>query len=404
MATTIAMFPLIWMGGLVTSKDVGMAVPDWPNTFGYNMWAVPWTHWIGGEAGGVFHEHFHRLLGTVAGFTAVVTVLAAYGAAHAAKARRRWGIAAVVGLGVAVASYGFTKFLSPFSYETNQHLGQLVGLGGAVGVTAFVAWLVRNPPDPRLWVRRLAIGLLVAVCFQGLLGGMRVVLDSTDIAMVHGIFGQLTLCLGGLTALVASRWWQAVEPTRLPRLGWPALTLFVLCVGQLVIAAAMRHEANVHLDTGSGLAIPDFPLHYGEVLPPTNAEDLAAINSYRAFELREPAVRMVDVWLHAIHRVGAYLIAAFTVFVVWRLWSVAKTHALVVTGLVAVQIGLGIATVLLGKPADIATFHVATGAGLLLAVALLSAKQIRRFGLVPQRAETPAEARSFESVPSVAVS
>ncbi|MEM1013282.1 MAG: COX15/CtaA family protein, partial [Planctomycetota bacterium] len=124
----------------------------------------------------------------------------------------------------------------------------------------------------------------------------------------------------------------------------------------------------------------------------------------RAFELREPAVRMVDVWLHAIHRVGAYLIAAFTVFVVWRLWSVAKTHALVVAGLVAVQIGLGIATVLLGKPADIATFHVATGAGLLLAVALLSAKQIRRFGLVPQRAETPAEARSFESVPSVAVS
>ena len=37
-----ATFPLIWVGGLVTTHDAGMAVPDWPGTYGYNLFAYPW--------------------------------------------------------------------------------------------------------------------------------------------------------------------------------------------------------------------------------------------------------------------------------------------------------------------------------------------------------------------------
>jgi hypothetical protein len=40
-----AVFPLIWVGGLVTTTDAGMAVPDWPTTYGYNMFLYPWQTW-----------------------------------------------------------------------------------------------------------------------------------------------------------------------------------------------------------------------------------------------------------------------------------------------------------------------------------------------------------------------
>ncbi len=68
-------FPLVWMGGLVTTYDAGMAVPDWPSTFG---------HWLiyPMEAGlawwdDVFMEHTHRILGASAGLLtiALATVL-----------------------------------------------------------------------------------------------------------------------------------------------------------------------------------------------------------------------------------------------------------------------------------------------------------------------------------------
>ena len=52
---------LICSGGLVTSHGAGMAVPEWPNSFGYNMFLLPVSHLIGG----VFFEHTHRLIGSV---------------------------------------------------------------------------------------------------------------------------------------------------------------------------------------------------------------------------------------------------------------------------------------------------------------------------------------------------
>lgn len=65
-ALVCATFPLIWVGGLVTTYDAGMAVPDWPGTYGYNLFLYPWQTWLFGPWD-LFIEHGHRLLGALAG-------------------------------------------------------------------------------------------------------------------------------------------------------------------------------------------------------------------------------------------------------------------------------------------------------------------------------------------------
>lgn len=74
---TLAVFPLIWVGGLVTTYDAGMAVPDWPGTYGWNMFAYPVSTWLFGPFD-LMAEHSHRLLGTVAGFLSIGLVFCAF--------------------------------------------------------------------------------------------------------------------------------------------------------------------------------------------------------------------------------------------------------------------------------------------------------------------------------------
>src|ERR1041384_4795159 len=66
--TAFATLLLICSGGMVTSKGVGLAVPDWPTTFGYNMFLFPVSKWIGG----VFFEHTHRLIASTVGFITLI--------------------------------------------------------------------------------------------------------------------------------------------------------------------------------------------------------------------------------------------------------------------------------------------------------------------------------------------
>jgi cytochrome c oxidase assembly protein subunit 15 len=70
--TAAATFPLIFMGGLVTSHGAGMSVPDWPNSYGYNMFTFPPSIWLSRQAGGIFYEHSHRLLGSLVGILSIV--------------------------------------------------------------------------------------------------------------------------------------------------------------------------------------------------------------------------------------------------------------------------------------------------------------------------------------------
>jgi heme a synthase len=84
-----ATFPLLFIGSLVTSKGAGLAVPDWPTTFGYNMFLYPWSKMVGN----IFYEHSHRLVGSLVGLLAIALALALW--LREQRAWLRW-------LGVAV--------------------------------------------------------------------------------------------------------------------------------------------------------------------------------------------------------------------------------------------------------------------------------------------------------------
>src|SRR5881398_959793 len=89
----VAALLLICSGGMVTSKNVGLAVPDWPTTFGYNMFLFPFSKWVGG----IFFEHTHRLIGSLVGLLTII--LAAW---LWLSEVRRWvrnlGVVALVGV------------------------------------------------------------------------------------------------------------------------------------------------------------------------------------------------------------------------------------------------------------------------------------------------------------------
>lgn len=92
-------WPLIWVGGLVTTYDAGMAVPDWPGTYGYNLFLYPLSTWLYGPFD-LFIEHGHRLLGAVVGLVSIAMVIAAR------HEQRRWVFWLAVGILLAVISQG----------------------------------------------------------------------------------------------------------------------------------------------------------------------------------------------------------------------------------------------------------------------------------------------------------
>jgi heme a synthase len=86
-----ATFPLLFIGGLVTSKGAGLAVPDWPTTFGYHMFLYPWSKMVGN----IFYEHSHRLVASAVGLLTIALTLAFW-----LRERRHWlrrlGVAALL--------------------------------------------------------------------------------------------------------------------------------------------------------------------------------------------------------------------------------------------------------------------------------------------------------------------
>jgi cytochrome c oxidase assembly protein subunit 15 len=62
---------LIVAGGLVTSTGSGLSVPDWPTSYGWNMFTFPMKHMVGG----IFYEHGHRLIASGVGFLTILLAL-----------------------------------------------------------------------------------------------------------------------------------------------------------------------------------------------------------------------------------------------------------------------------------------------------------------------------------------
>ncbi len=96
----LATFPIFLIGGTVTTLRVGMAVPDWPTTFGENMFTYPLSEMLAST--GVFWEHSHRLWGAFVGLCVVALTVAVWGFERRPGVRRLALLAllGVVGQGV----------------------------------------------------------------------------------------------------------------------------------------------------------------------------------------------------------------------------------------------------------------------------------------------------------------
>lgn len=172
--------PIFLLGGTVTTLRVGMAVPDWPTTFGQNMFTYPLSEMLANT--GVFFEHSHRL----------------------------WGA--------------------------------LVGLATLALVAAHMRF------EPRALVRGLAFGAFVLVCAQGVLGGLRVLENSPNLAFVHGALAQALFALYVSVAVMHGRAWRASEERPCKRalaLRRVALATSAVVYAQIVVGGVLRHSGQL---------------------------------------------------------------------------------------------------------------------------------------------------------------
>jgi heme a synthase len=272
---------LIFVGGLVTSTESGLAVPDWPLSYGMLMPPM---------VGGVFYEHGHRMAASFVGFLTLVLAL----------------------------------------------------------------WTWRR--EARAGVRRLGWAALGAVIAQGLLGGLTVIfLLPTAISVTHACLAQAFFLLTIAMAYATSREWLGAEGAEedLGGVRVAAIAAAAVVYLQLVLGALMRH-----LD--AGLAIPDFPLAFGRLVPP----------------LADPRVAV-----HFAHRLGALAVVAAVgraVYCAHRSGDVRFVRPARLLGLlVLVQLCLGASVIWTGKAVYPTTAHVATGAAVLGAAFFLSLRAQR---------------------------
>ena len=372
--TAFATLCLICIGGLVTSHGAGMAVPDWPNTYGYNMFAFPISQWVGG----ILYEHSHRLIASFVGL--LTTILALWLWIKETKGSARWGGAAI--LFFCMAILGVRKM--PV-YWTMAALAPVVIIFGFMQAR-------RNPGTLR-WVGVVAFA---AVILQGVLGGLRVTEMKDEIGIFHATLAQLFFVLICSIALFHTGFWkklpvQALNDRLNLRYLFVAGTLLILA--QLVLGATMRHQH-------AGLAIPDFPKAYGKWWPDMSEQAIAGYNGARLEATAYEPITATQIMLQMFHRIVAVLILV-TVSVSARLtikelrWQnpLSKIAASWMF-LILFQVFLGATTIWKNKAADIATAHVAIGALSLVTGALLS--------IVGFRALKPATVKSVASEPAFA--
>ena len=304
---------LIAAGGMVTSTGSGLSVPDWPTTYGWNMFTFPLKHWVGG----IRYEHSHRLIASTVGFLTIILAI--------------W------------------------------------------------TWRV----EPRRWVRRLGFTALGAVIVQGLLGGITVLFFLPPaVSIGHAGLAQLFFCMTVTMAVVTSpRWRNTVDPVDDPTLRKLAAVTTALIYLQIILGATMRHN-------DAGLAIPDFPLAFGKVIPP---------------------VWNAQVAIHFAHRVGALFVsiailatAGHVFYHHGRRFELSRPAFFLVL-LLLVQVTLGAFVIWSGKNPFINTTHVVNGA-LVLGTSLMLTLRSFRIGferlVQPILQRTPASGAQMQGASS----
>ena len=225
-------------------------------------------------------------------------------------------------------------------------------------------WLQRR--EPKRFVRLLGWWSLGAVILQGLLGGLTVkLLLPESVSISHAALAEIFFCLNVSIAFFTSRWFHrhrdagiSEVPARL------ATALAVVAYVQIILGATMRH---LH----AGLAIPDFPLSFGKLIPEITSLPIAA---------------------NFAHRAGAVVVTALIIAFAIKAPRLLRPIAFALVAVVFVQIYLGARVVwdasqnlrlyhsMVGEDAvryaTVTSFHVMTGA-FTLALSVISALSSR---------------------------
>ncbi len=233
-------------------------------------------------------------------------------------------------------------------------------IAGTVAIMTLLMALWAWRREERRFVRNLALFAFALVIFQAVLGGLTVLLLlPLAIAVSHAATAQAFFCLTVALALFLNPKWRTlarIEPAgerpRLPLLA--AVTTAVIYI-QILVGAVMRHM-------GAGLAIPDFPLAFGKILPPLES---------------------IPEQINFAHRVGAIVVSVmvcWTAIVVLRSYGrqpLLRRPAMAMMILLAAQITLGGVTILSGRAVLPTTAHVAVGAALLATSLALTLRAYR---------------------------
>lgn len=245
-ALACATFPLLWVGGLVTTTKAGMAVPDWPNTFGYNLFLYPWTTWWAGPWD-IFVEHGHRLFAAAVGLLTMGLVVAVW--RHDQRLWIRCLAAAALVLVVFQGSLGGLRVI-----RNERSLAMIHGFTGplffalATAIAVFTSKRWHSPvdrdatlADPHAGnIRRLAVVTCVLAYLQIVLGA---VLRHVPVEAEPATFAlavRFHLVMAGILSLhVLFLVWSIARHFRRVRpIGRLAGILGALLIAQLALGAA----------------------------------------------------------------------------------------------------------------------------------------------------------------------
>ncbi len=265
----------------------------------------------------------------------------------------------------------FPKMVGGVLYE---HGHRMVAALVTLLTLGLMVWTLRV--ESRRYARLIAVGAFCLIVIQAVLGGLTVLLKlPLAIAVAHAACAQAFFCLVVAFCVVTSQYWQKARaiatqgsPFSLPKL---ALLTTIFVYAQILIGAVMRHM-------GAGLAIPDFPLSFGHIVPPVFPTPVA---------------------INFAHRVGALLVATLVTLTVVRVLRFHRDQpelfriSLLLGGLLVVQLGLGATTVWSMRAVIPTTAHVAVGAALLATSLVLTMRAFRLMSPVRLQGAVPLQAQ-----------
>ena len=250
--TAVTTFILICMGGLVTSTDSGLAVPDWPTTFGYNMFLYPLSKTVSGflfsvdpnlqadlDTGNLSVRLRKSLEKNEISVSENVII-------STEEQGSKWRLADREN----ERTYTLIKsaerldvYVHGVLYEHSHRL-----IGSIVGFLTIALMVSIWARDARKWMKWLGVIALVAVIAQGVMGGLRVTNLSRVLAIIHACFAQAFFALTAGLALFTSRGWLQtsvdVETRNVSRLRNLCLITLGLIYIQFIFGAVLRHTGN----------------------------------------------------------------------------------------------------------------------------------------------------------------